>query len=124
MRLCGLRQGEHRANRRSLQPAGIEQRERNHAAFQRRLSPVKTAGFRDGQWLDRAGSPLTSAAKMTEKLRRPNYGTLEIDLTVNDPEAYTQPWTIALKHSLLLNTELLDYICLENEKDAGHLIGK
>src|SRR5215469_929148 len=85
---------------------------------------VDTIGFRDGQWLDRAGSPLTSAAKMTEKLRRSNYSTLEIELTVNDPEAYTKPWTIALKHSLILNTDLLDYICLENEKDAGHLVGK
>ncbi|HEY6343707.1 MAG TPA: hypothetical protein VIY49_19615 [Bryobacteraceae bacterium] len=85
---------------------------------------VETIGFRDGQWLDRAGSPLTSAASMTEKFRRPNYGTLEIELTVNDPKAYTRPWTIPLKQSLALNTELLDYICLENEKDETHLVGK
>jgi hypothetical protein len=85
---------------------------------------VETIGFQDKQWLDRAGSPLTSAAKMTEKFHRPNYGTLEIELTVNDPEAYTKPWTISLKHSIVLNTELLDYICLENEKDASHLVGK
>jgi hypothetical protein len=85
---------------------------------------VETIGFRDGQWLDRAGSPLTSSAKMTEKLHRVNYGTIEIELTVNDPEAYTKPWTIPLKQSLILNTELLDYICLENEKDSTHLVGK
>src|SRR5215471_6797664 len=85
---------------------------------------VETIGFMDKNWLDRAGSPLTSAAKMTEKFRRPNYGTLEIELTVNDPEAYTKPWTIPLKQSLVLNTELLDYICLENEKDSSHLVGK
>ena len=85
---------------------------------------VETTGFQDGQWLDRAGSPLTRAAKMTEKLHRVNYGTLDIELTVNDPEAYTKPWTIPLKHSIVLNTELLDYICLENEKDASHLVGK
>jgi hypothetical protein len=85
---------------------------------------VETIGFRDGQWLDRAGSPLTSAASMTEKFRRPNYGTLEIELTVNDPKAYTRPWTIPLKQSLALNTELLDYICLENEKDETHLVAK
>src|SRR5579864_9189143 len=71
---------------------------------------VETSGFLDGQWLDRAGSPLTNAAKMTEKFRRPNYGTLEIDLTVDDPKAYTKPWTIHLSHALMLNTELLDYI--------------
>ncbi len=84
---------------------------------------VETAGFREGQWLDRAGSPLTEAAKMTEKFRRPNFGTLEIELTVDDPKAYTKPWTIQLTHSILLNTELLDYICSENEKDDAHLVG-
>ncbi|HXP86265.1 MAG TPA: hypothetical protein VN841_16180 [Bryobacteraceae bacterium] len=85
---------------------------------------VETNGFLDGQWLDRSGSPLTDAAKMTEKIRRPNYGTLEIELTVDDPKAYTKPWTIQLTQALMLDTELLDYICLENEKDAGHLVGK
>jgi hypothetical protein len=85
---------------------------------------VETNGFLDGQWLDRSGSPLTDAAKMTERIRRPNYGTLEIELTVDDPKAYTKPWTIQVTQALMLDTELLDYICLENEKDAGHLVGK
>ena len=61
---------------------------------------------------------------MTERIRRPNYGTLEIALTVDDPKAYTKPWTIELKQAIILNTELLDYICLENEKDSSHLVGK
>jgi len=85
---------------------------------------IESNGFKEGQWLDRAGSPLTESAKMTEKLRRPNYGTLEIELTVDDPKAYTKPWTIDLKQSIILNTELLDYICAENEKDSSHLVGK
>jgi hypothetical protein len=85
---------------------------------------VETKGFRDDQWLDRSGSPLTSAAKMTERFHRPNYGTLEIDLTVDDAKAYTKPWSIHLTQSIVLDTELLDYICLENEKDASHLVGK
>jgi hypothetical protein len=85
---------------------------------------VETTGFVDGQWLDRSGSPLTSAARMTERFRRPNYGTLQIELTVDDPKAYTKPWSIQLKQSILLDSDLLDYICLENEKDAAHLVGK
>jgi hypothetical protein len=85
---------------------------------------VETIGFQESQWLDRAGSPLTEAAKMTERIRRPNYGTLEIELTVDDPKAYTKPWTIQLSQAIILNTELLDYICLENEKDSTHLVGK
>jgi hypothetical protein len=61
---------------------------------------------------------------MTERIRRPNYGTIEIELTVDDPKAYTKPWTIQLNQAIILNTELLDYICLENEKDSTHLVGK
>ena len=85
---------------------------------------VETIGFRDGLWLDRNGSPMTDAARLTERFRRPNYGTLEIELTVDDPKAYKAPWTVKLKQSLTADTELLDYVCLENEKDIPNLVGK
>jgi hypothetical protein len=77
---------------------------------------VQTAGFRDDLWLDMAGSPMTNAAKMTERIRRPNYGTLEIDLTVDDPKVYTRPWTVKLQQVIELDTELIDEFCAENEK--------
>ncbi len=54
---------------------------------------VETTGFRDDGWLDVNGSPLTEAGKMTERFRRVNYGNLEIEVTVDDPKAYTKPWT-------------------------------
>jgi hypothetical protein len=82
---------------------------------------VQTTGFRDGLWLDTGGSPLTDAARITERIRRVSYGTLEIELTIHDPKAYTMPWTIQVTQVIVLNTELLDYICLENEKDVPHL---
>jgi hypothetical protein len=87
---------------------------------------VQTMGFPDGIWLDRSGSPLTDAAKITERWRRLNYGTMEIDITIDDAKAYTRPWTITLIHRIVLDTDLLDYICTENEKDfsAGRLLGK
>jgi hypothetical protein len=85
---------------------------------------VETNGFRDGIWIDRKGSPMTEAAKVTEKFRRVNYGQLEVEVTVDDPKAYTKPWTVKLKQVAMLNTELLDYFCLDNEKDAKHLVGK
>jgi hypothetical protein len=85
---------------------------------------VETTGFVDGQWLDRFGSPLTDKAKMIEKFQRVNYGTLQIELTVDDPKAYTKPWTVRLNQSIALNTDLMDWICLENEKDLAHLVGK
>jgi len=85
---------------------------------------VESNGFSDGEWLDRDGSPLTEAARITERFRRPSFGTLEIGITVEDPKAYTQPWTIKLTQHIAVNTDLLNYYCMENEKDSGHLIGK
>jgi hypothetical protein len=85
---------------------------------------IQTNGFRDGQWLDRSGSPLTDRAKVTERLRRVNFGRMEVDVTVDDPRAYTKPWTVRLKLFLVPDTDLLDETCLENEHDAGHLVGK
>ena len=85
---------------------------------------VKTTGFRNDLWLDMGGSPMTEAATMTERFRRPSYGTLEIEVTVDDPKAYTKPWTVTFKLSIVVDTELVDEICLENEKSVRHLAGK
>jgi hypothetical protein len=85
---------------------------------------VESSGFRDGLWLDIKGDPLTDAAKVTERFRRLNYGNMEIELTIDDPKAYSKPWTIKLHEFIVLNTELLDYICMENEKDMSHMVGK
>lgn len=85
---------------------------------------VQTAGFTDGIWLDRNGSPLTDAARITERFHRLNFGTMEIEITIDDPKAYTRPWTIKMRHHIVLDTDLLDYICTENEKDYTHLLGK
>jgi hypothetical protein len=70
------------------------------------------------------GSPMTDSAKITERFRRPDFGHLEIEITVDDPKAYTKPWTTKLNQVIVLNTELLDYICAENEKDLPHLVGR
>jgi hypothetical protein len=85
---------------------------------------VETNGLRD-MWIDvRSGNPITEAAKVTERFRRVNYGNMEIEVIVDDPKAYTKPWTVKLNQYIVLNTEMLDYICLENEKDAAHLVSK
>lgn len=85
---------------------------------------VDTNGFRDGLWLDVRGAPITDAARATERFRRVNYGNLEIEITVDDPKAYTKPWTVKVNQFIVLDTELLDYVCLENEKDAAHVRGR
>lgn len=85
---------------------------------------VQSNGFRDGIWLDASGSPMTEAARTLEKFRRSRYGTLEIEITVDDSKAYTKPWTVKLTQPLVADTELLDYICLENERDSRHFVAK
>jgi hypothetical protein len=86
---------------------------------------VQTNGLRDGLWLDRSGSPITDAAKVTERFRRPNYGNLEIEVTMDDPKAYTKTWTATkITENIVLNTELLDDNCVEGERDMKHMVGK
>ena len=85
---------------------------------------VETVGLRDGLWADFYGSPLTDQARMIERFRRPNYGALEVQVTVDDPKAYTKPWTVNVNQHFALDTDLLEYACLENEKDVARLVGK
>lgn len=77
---------------------------------------VETSGLRDGGWLDIIGSPLTDAAKLTERLRRVSYGRMEIDVTVDDPKAYTKPWTVRVNQEIMLDTNLIEFICAENQR--------
>lgn len=83
---------------------------------------VETSGFRDDVWLDVEGSPLTGTGKMTERFRRVNYGNMEIDVTVEDPKAYTRPWTVTVKQRIMLDTDLFEFVCQENERDVPHLV--
>ncbi len=82
---------------------------------------VETTGFIDDIWLDVRGSPMTNAAKVTERFRRPNYGNLEIEITVDDPKAYTKPWTVKVNQRIMPDTELIEFIC--EERDATHYVG-
>ncbi len=76
---------------------------------------VETTGFRDDVWIDYNGSPLTSSGKITERFRRVNYGSLEIDITIEDPMAYTEPFTVRVNQRVMLDTNLIEFVCLENE---------
>jgi hypothetical protein len=75
---------------------------------------VETNNLRDDGWLDIIGSPLTDAAKLTERFRRVNFGRMEIDITVNDPRVYTTPWTVRHVQQLMLDSEIIEFICEEN----------
>jgi hypothetical protein len=82
---------------------------------------VETTNFIDNIWLDVRGSPMTSAGKVTERFRRVNYGTLEIEITVDDPKAYTKPWTVKVNHRIFPDADLFEFIC--EERDATHYVG-
>jgi hypothetical protein len=85
---------------------------------------IETNNFRNDGWLDINGSPLTDQAKMTERWTRPTYGTLRIDVTIDDPKAYTAPFTVRLNQKLVPDGELIEFICGENERSTAHMIGK
>jgi hypothetical protein len=84
---------------------------------------ITTKGFRDDEWLDTPGNPITNAASMTERITRPNYGTLNLVITIDDPKAYTKPFTIDMNMKIMIDTQMIEEFCLENERDSIRLSG-
>ena len=82
---------------------------------------IDTIGLRDDTWIDWNGSVLTQAAKVREEIRRPDFGHLEVRVTVDDPKAYTRPWTVTLRQRIVVDTDLIDEVCLENEQSLQHM---
>jgi len=82
---------------------------------------VETIGFMDEGWLDVRGSPLTSGGKIIERFRRVKYGYLELEETIDDPKAYTKPFSAKFYYRLSADTQLIEFVCLD--KDASHYVG-
>jgi hypothetical protein len=82
---------------------------------------VETNNLRDDGWLDVRGSPQTDQAKITERFRRPTFGKLEIDITVDDPKAYTKPFTVRINQEIMVDTEMIEFICNENNQFLKYL---
>jgi hypothetical protein len=85
---------------------------------------VESSGFNDNVWLDNNGHPAGEALKVTERFRRKDFGHMTVDVTIDDPKTYTRPWNVTLPLVLQPDTEMLEYICPENEKDYDRLVGK
>jgi hypothetical protein len=64
---------------------------------------------------------MTEEAKITERFRRVNYGNLELELTIDDPKAYTKAFTVKINQKIMLNVDLFEFFCAENERSAEHL---
>jgi hypothetical protein len=85
---------------------------------------VATTGYNDRTWLDYAGHPHTESLHTTERFHRKDFGHLEITETFDDPKAYARPWTVNVSGELTADSDLLEYVCNENNKDIAHLVGK
>ena len=83
---------------------------------------IESAGFRDDGWLDVDGSYFGTTTKITERLRRVDYGRLELDVTVEDAKAYTRPWTVRVNYRLIPDQQLIEFVCNENEQSSKHYV--
>jgi hypothetical protein len=85
---------------------------------------VESNGFNGKAWLSGFGNPTTDAMRLTERMRRRDFGHMDIQLTIDDPKAYTRPWKAELHPELAPNTEIMEFVCNENERDLRHLTAK
>jgi hypothetical protein len=85
---------------------------------------VDSFGFHSGTWLDRDGNTHTDKLRLTERYRRRNFGTLDVEVTLSDPEAYTRPWTVNVSAQFTADTEMLEWVCNEGaSRSLAHWVG-
>jgi len=77
---------------------------------------VESSGFNDNVWLDNAGRPATEALRVVERFRRTDFGHIDIDITIDDPNAYTRPWNVTERLTFLPDTDIIEYMCTENNR--------
>jgi hypothetical protein len=85
---------------------------------------VESNGFNGKAWLSGRGNPTSEAMHLTERILRRDFGHLDIRITIDDPKAYAKPWTAELHPELIPDTDLIEFVCNENERDVSHLVGK
>ena len=85
---------------------------------------IETSRFKDQAWLDNDGHPGSDQLRVTERLRRKDFGHMDVQITINDPKAYAKPWAMTLPLTLDADGDLIEFICSENNRDVPHLVGK
>src|SRR5579871_3093108 len=85
---------------------------------------IESNGFNGKAWLSGQGNPTTDGMRLIERMRRRDFGHMDVQITIDDPKAYTRPWTAELHPELIPDTELIEFVCNENERDVRHLVGK
>ena len=84
---------------------------------------AETIGLNDQTWLDTTGHPHTESLHITERFHRRDFGHMDIEIAIDDMQAYTKPWSVTIPKSLMPDTDLIEFMC-ENEKDHVHMVGK
>jgi len=85
---------------------------------------VDTAGLNDKGWIDALGHPQSEAMHITERYRRRDFGHMDVEITMDDPKMYTKPFTVKVTHVLQADSDVLEYVCTENETDRAHMRAK
>jgi hypothetical protein len=84
---------------------------------------VETIGYKDATWLDFAGHPHSEHLRVVERYRRLSIGRMEIEETFDDPQIFSRPLKVRVTATLVPDTDLLEYVCAENERDRHRLVG-
>jgi len=85
---------------------------------------VDSIGFNDTSWLDFGGHPHSEALRTTERIRRTSFGRLDVEVRLDDPKVFTRAFSVPLHAEIVTDSEMLEYVCSENQKDVEHLVGK
>ena len=89
--------------------------------WERDVFVVETAGFNDKTSLDLMGHPHSDKLRITERFHRRDFGHLDVEMTFDDPQMYSKPFTLKIPHDLLADADIFESFCNENEKDSVHL---
>jgi hypothetical protein len=82
---------------------------------------VETNGFNEASWLDGFGHPRSESMRIRENYRRRDFGHMDMEVTIEDPKYYTRPYTFKTVLNLMPDSDILEYVCAENEKDLTHM---
>jgi hypothetical protein len=82
---------------------------------------VETIGFNEASWLDVVGHPRSESMRIRERYHRRDFGHMDLEVTFEDPKYYTQPFTIKTGLNLIPDSDVLEFVCGENEKDGTHM---
>ncbi|HVZ17148.1 MAG TPA: hypothetical protein VG897_08525 [Terriglobales bacterium] len=83
---------------------------------------VESSGFNDRSWLDRAGHPHSEKLRVTERFHRADFGHMQVQVTLEDPDTLTRPLNFSLAVHYTADSDMLENVCGENNRDRNHMV--